>query len=56
MTPKIGIDRGYRLTVRIPAGLARELRDAAKAQGETVTAMVERAIRTELERVKRAGD
>lgn len=53
MTPKIGHFRNDRLELRISAELKKRVQAVANAQGETVTALIERALNRELERIAR---
>jgi predicted HicB family RNase H-like nuclease len=48
MVPKIGIDRPATLHIRVPKDLLEQARRMAAANGETLTALVERAIKAEL--------
>jgi predicted HicB family RNase H-like nuclease len=53
MNPKLGIDRGARLGVRLPDSLVTQAKAAAKARGESLTALIQRALERELDRLER---
>lgn len=55
MTPKLGVDRGARLGVRIPNVLLERVKSAASERGVTLTEYVEIALRNELERETKPG-
>lgn len=52
MAPKKTIDRGRRVSLRMPPELVARALAAAGAQGETLTALVERALEAELARLQ----
>jgi predicted HicB family RNase H-like nuclease len=52
MNPKLGIDRPVRVGFRMPAGLVERAKRVADSQGESLTALVERALQRELDRLE----